>query len=341
MNSSVDYKLKDMQKLTTDKHQLEAYLKSQGWLKEDESIKSTETPGDGNMNFTLRVDTGERTFIVKQSRDYVEKYPQVAAPAERALREAEFYELIRTEPALKAMMPNIIGLDKENSAMVMDDLGAGSDYTYMYKYGQSIPEMELMEIMDFAAKLHDSFSAQTASKVITNREMRKLNQEHMFVYPYLEDNGLNLDDILPGLEEVAKAYKSDEPLKAEVEKLGKLYLTDGDTLLHGDYFPGSWLKTKEGVRIIDPEFCFFGSAEFEIGVTIAHLKMADQPEELIIKSLHRYHAKRNLDEELRKKFTATEILRRILGLAQLPLEIDLEKRRALLEHAREILIEHK
>lgn len=328
-----------MQKLSTDKTELQTYLKSQGWLKKGESIKSTEKPGEGNMNFTLRVDTGERTFIVKQSRDFVEKYPQVAAPAERALREAEFYELISEKFALKAMMPNILGLDKENSVMVMDDLGSGSDYTYMYQNGKTIPELELMEIMDFAGDLHTNFSAKSASKVIHNRKMRELNHEHMFVYPYLDDNGLNLDEILPGLAEVAESYKKDEQLKAEVEKLGKLYLADGDKLLHGDYFPGSWLKTKGGIRIIDPEFCFFGPAEFEIGVTIAHLKMADQPEDLIIKALQRYRTKAELDERLRKKFTATEILRRILGLAQLPLEIDLEKRKELMEEAKSILMD--
>ncbi|WP_417589208.1 phosphotransferase [Owenweeksia hongkongensis] len=326
-----------MTKLTRDKNYLETYLKSQGWLEENETIKSTEVPGEGNMNFTLRVDTGERTFIVKQSRDFVEKYPQVAAPAERALREAEFYELISEKPELKAMMPKILGLDKENNVMVMDDLGAGSDYTHVYKKGQTIPEDELMEIMDFAADLHNGFSANTASIVIHNRKMRELNHEHMFIYPYLDDNGLNLDDILPGLAEVGKMYKADEELKAELEKMGKLYLTDGDKLLHGDYFLGSWLKTKDGVRIIDPEFCFFGPAEFEIGVTIAHLKMANQSEELITKALDHYSAKAKLDEDLRKKFTATEILRRILGLAQLPLEIGLEKRKSLLEESRNIL----
>ena len=322
-----------MIKLTTDKTALETYLKIQGWLKDDEHILSTEKPGEGNMNFTLRVDTGVRTFIIKQSRDYVEKYPQVAAPAERALREAQFYGLVKNDARLKAMMPTIIDVDKANSIIAMEDLGAGSDYTYIYQEGETIPEAEIQEIMSFSADLHRSFQAKTASTVIRNRQMRKLNHEHIFIYPYAADNGLNLDDILPGLAEVGQEYKSDSALKSRVRAIGQRYLSDGNTLLHGDYFPGSWLKTADGVKIIDPEFCYFGEPEFEVGVAIAHLKMADQPEELIQLALKTYLAKAKLDEALRERYTAVEILRRILGLAQLPLSINLEKRKALLQEA--------
>lgn len=326
-----------MVKLTNNIPALESYLRKQGWLKDDETIKSTEKPGEGNMNFTLRVDTGSRTFIIKQSRDYVEKYPQVAAPAERALREAQFYDLIDNAPDLKVMMPVVTGLDKDNSVIAMEDLGAGSDYTYIYQEGKQIPEGELLEIMDFAAELHKTFSAKTASTVIRNRAMRKLNHEHIFIYPYLGDNGLNLDDILPGLAEIGSVYKADTALKSRVRTIGQRYLSDGNTLLHGDYFPGSWLTTADGVKIIDPEFCYFGEPEFEIGVTIAHLKMADQPQELIEKALQAYEVKVKLDKELLEKYTATEVLRRILGLAQLPLTINLEKRSQLLAEAAQTL----
>ena len=58
--------------MTKDKHQLERYLKAQGWLQEGEEITTVEIPGAGNMNFTLRIKTADRSFIVKQSRDYVE-----------------------------------------------------------------------------------------------------------------------------------------------------------------------------------------------------------------------------------------------------------------------------
>ena len=71
--------------------------------------------------------------------------------------------------------------------------------------------------------------------------------------------------------------RQDTPLKNAAIQLGKRYLSEGTSLLHGDYYPGSWLKTKTGLRIIDPEFCFFGPKEYDLGVLRAHLKMAEQP----------------------------------------------------------------
>ena len=54
-------------------------------------------------------------------------------------------------------------------------------------------------------------------------------------------------------------------------KVGDIYLSDdGGVLLHGDYYPGSWLKTDAGFRVIDPEFCFLGPPEFDLGVLAAH-----------------------------------------------------------------------
>jgi 5-methylthioribose kinase len=41
------------------------------------------------------VETATRSFIVKQSRGYVEKYPQVLAPASRVLTEGAFIKKLR------------------------------------------------------------------------------------------------------------------------------------------------------------------------------------------------------------------------------------------------------
>lgn len=329
---------KNVEELKADKASLEIYLKEQAWLQHGEKIVALEKPGEGNMNFTLRIKTDERSFIIKQSRNYVEKYPQVAAPAERAIREAEFYQLIAGESQLKEKMPQLLGVDHRNHVLKLEDLGNGVDYTFLYEKDKRLEDSELQEIVTFAARLHQSININTTQERLTNRNMRKLNHEHIFIYPYLENNGLDLDEILPGLKKIGEPFKKDRLLKKAVEKLGQRYLEDGNTLLQGDYFPGSWLKTRDGLKIIDPEFCFFGDVEFEIGVMLAHLKMADQPEATVKKALNIYRELSSLDEELCRKFMAIEILRRILGLAQLPLSLGLEERKALLEESRKILV---
>ena len=53
--------------------ELETYLKTKGWLSPIESIVSAEKPGEGNMNYTLRISTELRTFIVKQSRRFLKQ----------------------------------------------------------------------------------------------------------------------------------------------------------------------------------------------------------------------------------------------------------------------------
>ncbi len=330
--------MKSIVHLTANIETVEKYLHSQSWLKTGEKITSTEVPGDGNMNFTLRVKTNRRSFILKQSREYVEKYPQVEAPVTRTLREAEFYGLVSGHSNLKSKMPKLLKVDEKNYVLFLEDLGEATDYTFLYETGQILNDDELAEIITFAADLHTNLTRQDSKKNLPNRKMRELNHKHIFVYPFLEENGLDLDAVLPGLQKVAEPYKSDENLKGKIEKLGKRYLQEGNSLLHGDYFPGSWLKSADGIRIIDPEFCFFGEPEFEIGVTIAHLKMANQPEEIIQKALKYYKERAPLDENLRQQYTAVEIFRRILGLAQLPLTIPLQKRQELLNESFEVLI---
>ncbi|MFI8378539.1 phosphotransferase [Leeuwenhoekiella sp. NPDC079379] len=330
--------MKNIARLTTEKSALETYLKGQGWLLLNESLNAVEIPGAGNMNLTLRIKTRERSFIIKQSRDYVEKYPQVPAPEKRALREAEFYELIALEDSLSSMMPVLNGVDRINNVLNLEDLGDSRDYSFLYEEGVSLSLEDLKEIIAFISQLHTTVNTATTQATLANVEMRKLNHEHIYNYPYLDDNGLNLDSVLMGLAEIAAPYKNDAVLKAELQKLGNRYLANGTTLLHGDYFPGSWLKTKAGIKIIDPEFCFFGDPEFEMGVTLAHLKMAAQPEALIDSAIDLYTEKGSLDRQLCFKYMAAEILRRILGLAQLPLTLTLAKRKELLEESRSILV---
>lgn len=319
--------------------QLQDYLQKQGWLPYDENIENVEIPGAGNMNVTLRVKTAQRSLIVKQSRPYVAKYPQVKAPAERILREGEFYHIISGNPTLANYMPKLIGMDEENYTMALEDLGSGADFTFLYHVNEELEIPILAELIHYITTLHGNINRKSHQNELSNHAMRELNHEHVFKLPFMANNGFNLNDVQPGLARVARPLQNDAALRREAHKLGELYLNDGQTLLHGDYFPGSWLHCRGKAKIIDPEFGFFGFAEFDLAVMQAHLKMAAQPDYIVEKAVALYQEKLPLDESLLKKFTGIEILRRLIGLAQLPLTLKIEQKKLLLEAARTMVVE--
>lgn len=285
------------------------------------------------MNVVLRVVSSQQQFIVKQARPWVHKYPQVAAPIERSEVEAAFYGLIAENYTLHQNMPNLIGFDDKQFLLVLEDLGEGNDFTYLYQQGQTITSDEVSTLTSFMSQLHRIQSDRFLASFPTNRAMKELNHEHIFKYPFLEENGFNLDDVQPGLQEVSLAYKRDNALKTKVTQLGKQYLSTGSTLLHGDYYPGSWLRTTSGISIIDPEFAFVGDPEFDVGVMIAHLTMAQTSSERIQQVLSEYESTSDYRDSLQQAFSGVEILRRIIGLAQLPVSLSLEEKSSLLEQA--------
>ena len=84
-----------------DPHALEQYLMSRGLVRTDDLPIEVSCAGAGNMNLVLRVTTAQkRSFVLKQGRPWVEKYPQIAAPFERTLVEAAFYAAVQSEPSV-------------------------------------------------------------------------------------------------------------------------------------------------------------------------------------------------------------------------------------------------
>ncbi len=169
-----------------------------------------------------------------------------------------------------------------------------------------------------------------------NAELKKLNHAHIFYYPYLEDNGFDLDTIQPGLQHIAMHYKTDAVLKRHLKDLGDVYLQTGGALIHGDYYPGSWLKTKSGIKIIDPEFSHLGSPEFDIGVMMANLKMA-RLEHKLKQVWDHYKVPAVFSVPLMLRFCGAEIMRRVIGLAQLPLHLRLQEKSEILELAAQLI----
>ena len=309
---------------------LNNFLRHKAWLKRNEVVFSATKPGEGNMNCVLRITTNLGSYIIKQSRSYVEKYPQVSAPKERAMSEAAFYNCIQQNPFLLQHTPQILNVDEENNVLLLEDLGTTNDFTYLYEGERKLTEKDVYALTAFLNELHVNV-IKNFDPLLRNESMKQLNHQYIFVYPFMENNGLDLNTITKGLQELSLQYKKDDALKAKAKLLGEIYLEEGNCLLHGDYYPGSWLNTNNGIKIIDPEFSFFGYAEFDLAVMIAHCYLSAQPQAIIDSIIAAYNSKDDFNEELLNQFIGIEIMRRLLGLAQVPVVATLETKKALLK----------
>ncbi|MFK7813032.1 MAG: phosphotransferase [Maribacter sp.] len=311
--------------------ELKQYLVSNNWMQADEQILSVEKPGEGNMNVVLRFKTNKRSFILKQSRPFVQKYQQIEAPLNRIAVEHEFYQAIQNE-SLRQNMPSILGYDEIEHLLILEDLGHCQDMSSIYAAKQ-IDENQLRRLTSILAAIHES---EVPNSFPENMAMRQLNHQHIFVLPFLEDNGFQLDNIQEGLQEISMQFKQDTALKAIVKKVGAKYLSPGNTLLHGDYYPGSWMTETENLYVIDPEFGFVGFAEFDLGVMAAHVVMATSDESYLHSIFNSYHLK--ADKTLMTQVAGIEIMRRLIGLAQLPLDRSIKEKQYLLELAQKMIL---
>jgi 5-methylthioribose kinase len=305
-----------------------------GWLPDERRVVSVERAGAGNMNLVERVTLDDgTTMILKRAHGWVEKYPDIPAPIGRAGVEAAFYTAV-SGSAAGAAMPAHLGFDEGAAANLFADLGAGADGMTAYA-GVEIGEADLDAVADWMRALHAL--PVPADTRLANHAMRELNALHIFDFPLDLGSGFDVDTITPGLQFHANRLKQDAGFVAAVQAIKALYLGDlPGVLLHGDLYPGSWLTTPHGLFVIDPEFCWIGPREWDLGVLFAHLRLSGQAESATERLIKRYN--HPIDTALVRRIAGIEIMRRLIGVAQLPLDIDLSAKVSLLNEANALVI---
>ena len=310
--------------------EIEKYLKKElNIFSSDEQVHNVEVPGEGNMNVVLRVETNKKSFILKQSRPYVNKYPNIKNSEKRIIVEDQFYELI-IKSEIQKFFPKKIDFIKKDLILLIEDLGQCRDMSYLY----SSKNMNLDHFNSLIYIL-ESIHKTKVNSFPSNYSLKELNHEHIFVLPF-QKNDFQLDDIQSGLKKLSTYITNDSNINDVVKRIGDMYLKVGNTLLHGDYYPGSWMEKDDNVYVIDPEFSHLGFKEFDLGVMAAHLTMITESEDYLNKIIKAYSE--NIDKSIFYKVSGIEIIRRIIGLAQLPLDMSLNAKEKLLNIAKKMIL---
>ncbi|MDP3209251.1 MAG: phosphotransferase, partial [Rhodoglobus sp.] len=300
-----------------------------------------ERPGASNMNCVWRVRLPGRSLILKQARPWVEKYPALAAPVERTETEARFYRLASLDARLAARLPAVIDHDATAHVLVLADLAPATCLEMCYAGNSRLTATQLDDIAATVNRLHRISLSATEAPRLRNHAMRTLNHAHVFGLPLRADGPFDafLDSVTPGLAGLSRELRADAAYVSRVTALGHRYLDhDHPHLIHGDLFLGSLLRAPGGeIMLIDPEFSFGGEPEFDLGVFYAHLILSGHDDTILARWLAQTVATAGRDATLTRQYAGGEIMRRLIGVAQLPLTLDLPAKAALLGRSRELV----
>ncbi len=336
-----------------------------GWLGDEEQVTTCRALS-GDSSTVMRVELQElrggwRTAVLKQALPWLQRDESVAMPVDRGSAELRFYRRVTRLPEVAARMPRLLGGDETRSVLLLEDFRGAADLTSLYG-GGSLDEDAASALGSFLRALHaGSRGGRDPEPAYTG--MRTLNQRLVFEAPFaspaagaegLGPDGPGLDrsaleEIEPGLGVAAAALRADSAFREATAALGRRFLDAGACLVHGAFHPGNWLLLADGgVRVVDPQFGGWGDAEFDIGTGLAHLLLSQQPDETVRAFLVAAWAPPEGEEDredpdsvepeevaaLVARYAGAELVRRLIGGAQLPLTVEAGSRCALLDVAR-------
>ncbi|MFL8887868.1 S-methyl-5-thioribose kinase [Helcococcus kunzii] len=231
--------------------------------------------GDGNVNYIFRVKDDKKSVIVKFSDDYIRGSTTRKLSSARSKIETEI--LNYQWKLSNGLVPEIYDYSEENSFIIMEDL---SDYKVLresiklkeiYKgFGKEVAKFlynTLFKTTDLVMNIKEK--KETVARFV-NYDMCEISERLVFTEPYMNNQGLN-SFTESNRDFIEQNVVNNKKLILEVAKLKLQFMTNSESMIHGDLHSGSIFINSNGIKVFDPEFAFYGPMGYDIGNILASL----------------------------------------------------------------------
>lgn len=248
-----------------------------------DNLATVNEIGDGNLNlvFILKDHDG-RGLVVKQALPYVrmtgEGWPMTP--------ERSFFEIGSLEihgEIVPDLVVRILDTDPERFIFVMEDL---SDHSVLrgamnngFRANNVASEVgRYVGACTFGTSVFGSERiayGENRAKFV-NPELSTITEDLVFTEPFV---GAERNSYLDANAQDVRDFQADEAFGREMAYAKYIFMTQAETLLHGDLHTGSvMVREQDGsdisVKVFDSEFAFFGPPAFDIGAFWANLVIA-------------------------------------------------------------------
>lgn len=234
--------------------------------------------GDGNINYVFKIwDKAGRSLVIKQADT---RLRSSGRPLDLCRNRIEAEALKIEGDLAPGFVPKVYHYSETMSALSMEDISGyknlrselmdGKTFSQFSDWISSFLADTLLPTTDLVVNRAEK---KERVRMFTNIELCDITEDLVFTEPY--DNYKNRNIITPGIESfVDHALYADEKLKGEVGLLRNAFLNHAQALLHGDLHTGSVFINEQGIKVIDPEFAFYGPMGYDVGNVMGNLFFA-------------------------------------------------------------------
>lgn len=236
--------------------------------------------GDGNLNYVYRVVNTEtkESVIVKQAGTTARISDEFVLSTSRNKIETKALQM--QHKLAPGLVPEIYLLDETMSCCVMEDLShltimrtSLTDFETFPQFAEQVTDFLVNTLLRSSDVVMNHQEKKELAAKFTNPELCEISEDLVFTEPF--HNNFNRNEVTAGNEQFVKTHLYDnEALHLEIAKLKFHFMNNSQSLIHGDLHTGSIFINQNEMKVIDPEFAFFGPMGYDIGNVIANLIFA-------------------------------------------------------------------
>ncbi|OAA83957.1 S-methyl-5-thioribose kinase [Clostridium ljungdahlii] len=243
--------------------------------------------GDGNLNYVFKIQDkkSNKSIIIKQAGPVARISDEFKVSPDRNRIESEILEL--QYKLSGGLVPKIYKYDSVMNCFAMEDL---SDYEIMCtalnkhekfpRFAEHITTFLVNTLLLTSDAAINHKKKKELVKDFINPELCEITEDLVYTEPFYD---CPRNDLLPETKKFAASNLwNDKKLLLETAKLKFEFMTNAQSLIHGDLHTGSIFVKPDSTKVFDSEFSFYGPAGYDIGNVIANLIFAYENAEATI-----------------------------------------------------------
>lgn len=263
------------------------YAKSQLEFFDGDAEITCKEIGDGNLNYVFKIQDkkSNKSLIIKQAGPVARISDEFKVSPDRNRIESEILEL--QYKLSEGLVPKVYKYDSIMNCFAMEDL---SDYEIMRtalnkhkkfpRFADQITTFLVNTLLLTSDAVINHKRKKELVKDFINPELCEITEDLVYTEPFYDCSRNNL---LPETKKFAASnFWNDKKLLLETSKLKFEFMTNAQSLIHGDLHTGSIFVKPDSTKVFDAEFAFYGPAGYDIGNVIANLIFAYENAEATI-----------------------------------------------------------